>query len=276
MNDVISKAMKDAAENAGKVIMSAFRNSFSRLFKDKTYSYKSLVTEVDLKSQEIIRQTLIQELADSGISKNTIGFIGEENLDTKGEHLFVIDPIDGTVNFSFGIPYFCVSIGYVYKGDVVLGLILNPNDNSFYIGELGKGAYKFSNGKKTALLVKEREIKDSILAWHYNYDLPTLKKQFKICEKLIPQVAATRTNGSIALDLCLFAENRYNIVINGRCFIWDLAAVLLILKEAKGSLTDWEGRSIELFTDNPKFMYKILASSPNAKKMIVKKIALGN
>lgn len=248
--------MQTAARNAGKVINGSFNKAFNQSFKKDSAMLESLVTEIDIDSQNIIKDTIVSELKAKGIAEDKIGFIGEENLNVDGEHIFIIDPIDGTTNFAYGIPYFGVSIGYRYKDKIVAGTIFNPIDNAMYVAEIGKGAFKIIGNEKIPLKMNKYDLKKSILAGHYNSK--SLDNQFNAYQKIVKNIAGIRTMGSIAIDLCLLAENKMQMLINGGSYIWDLAAGKLIIEESGGLITDWQGKELEFDYTNPEKQFQVI------------------
>lgn len=258
--------LETSALKAGELILNNFSKDFQISFKDDSSRYESLVTEVDMKSQQLIKENILTSLKQKGYAPEKIGFIGEESLNTNGEHLFVIDPIDGTTNFSYGIPYFAVSIAYIHNSITQAAYIYNPLNKTSYYARHGKGAYKKVNSKTTKLLVKPCELKDAIIAAHFNSS--ALNQLFNYYEYIVPNAAAIRAMGSLVLDLCYFADNTFHIVVNGGCFIWDIAAAKLIIEEAGGILTDWQANNIVLDYGNPKKRYSIYASHPSNRKLL--------
>lgn len=258
--------MEEAAKKAGLIILDYFNKTYTRSFKYDSSNYESLVTEADYNSQHTIKEYLTEALIKIGISEKEIGFIGEESLNRAGLHKFIIDPLDGTTNFAFGIPYFCISIAYMFNNQTQSGLIYNPIEETVYFAEKGKGAYRKTKSQKDNLSIIFKEPKDSIIAAHYNSQ--ALQQLFNFYEKIVPISAGLRTMGSIALDLCYFTENKFQIVVNGGCYVWDIAAAKLIIEESGGILVDWNGKSINFDFENPKKYYRIFASHPKNKTLL--------
>jgi myo-inositol-1(or 4)-monophosphatase len=255
------KGMAEAARRAGQIIKDSFQGPFSQEFKDQSQNYESLVTEVDTKSQEVIKQALLEGCQLRGIDQNSVGFIGEEDdLHTQGEHTFIVDPTDGTTNFSLGIPFVGVSIAYRHHGETKAGLIYDPLRNVMYSAELGQGAFMEVNGEKKKLEIAEKPLKECLVEAHFNSNVAA--KEVEVYGKLYPErVAGIRSFGSLVLGLGFLAENKVNLVINGRAFIWDIAAAELIIKEAGGVMVDWQGKGIQYDEQNHKEIYNLVAGS---------------
>lgn len=255
MIDILQKA----AKNAGRVILDYFLTEISVFHKT---SHHNLVTKADFASQKIICQTIIKLMQARGYRKSQIGLIGEENLNIKGKYQFIIDPLDGTTNFASGIDYFAISIGLLKDGKSIAGVVYNPISNVFYIAEKNKGAYKIIDKKILKLSYKFKKLQNCILATYFTSDRKLRKKQLKIIEKIFPKFRGLRASGSVVLDLCRSAENTLNIIMDIHCSIWDFAAAKLIVNEAGGKLTDWQGQEIDYDLKNPEKTYQILASHP--------------
>lgn len=137
--------LEKAARGAGGIVLSYFHKE-SHITR-KT-SHQNLVTEADTSSQAFIKKMITEAMIQRGISGNEIGFIGEENLETKGtKHTFIIDPLDGTNNFASGLDYFSISIAHVEDGAVKDGVIYWPSRDILYYAVAGKGAFKIVKGQ---------------------------------------------------------------------------------------------------------------------------------
>lgn len=258
MNDIL-ELIKKAAKEAGQITGEYFNQELEPNFKT---SHQDLVTKADLDSQQKIQQ-IITEGMYSLEYQDEVGFVGEENLNVSSKkHLFVIDPIDGTTNFSSGLGYYCISIGYLYQGEVLLGVVHYPKEDTLFVAEKGKGAQKIVKGKIMELKTTEKALNEVILAAHFNSDLEIRNKMFKIYSDLYPKLRGFRAAGSITLDLCHLTSNIFGLVVNGQCFIWDIAAAFLIIKESGGVLVNWQGKEIELDLGDVGKNYQLIACHP--------------
>jgi myo-inositol-1(or 4)-monophosphatase len=263
-------AMVHALQKAGDVLLTQFTNPHLRQsFKDSTtHNYESLVTQADSESQHVIKKSILDYFKENGINNKEIGFIGEEDSLTEiKKHMFIIDPLDGTTNYSKGIRHFSISIANMENGSIQRGVIYEPFGKILYFAEKGKGAYKLENGKRELLQVMYVKLKDSLVSAHLN--TPTVDTLFQVYQKLYPQTAGLRNEGSLVLDLCALADNQYGVVINGGTSIWDLAAGKIILEESGGVLVDWEGKPIIYDSQNPRHLYQCIACHPDNLQSIL-------
>ena len=155
------------------------------------------------------------------------------------EYKWIIDPIDGTVNFANGIPLCCVSIGVEKAGIMILGAVYNPLMNEMFFAQAGFGASL--NDKKIAVSNKEEVIKSCLVTgFPYTYlDMPNGPLQ--VFEQLIRKGVPVRRLGSAAIDLCWVAAGRFDGFYEHNLQAWDSAAGFLIVQEAGGKITDFNG-----------------------------------
>lgn len=263
----ILKLMVKATENAAVIIRRNYRKSSQ--YQDKL-SHLDIVTETDFASQEVIKQTLTQGMIELGINETEVGFVEEESdVDRVRKHCFIIDPLDGTTNFSSGIPYFCISIGYAVDQKIQVGVVFDPISETFYWGEVDKGSFVKSalNGEKRLKLLN-KPIKSWIVGAHLN-GLDVFRDQLNYYQRIYPQVRALRNTGSLTLDLCLMADNVYDVVFNQGCYIWDLAAASVILNEAGATIYDIRGNDLEFNWRKTKTKLQIIACKPENKQIIL-------
>lgn len=259
--------LQRAARQAGELLMKYFNQGVIATYKT---SHKNIVTQADLASQKLIYQTIVSKMLKKRLEKKDIGFIGEEKLNIEGKHKFIIDPLDGTNNFASGYGNFCVSIAYAINNKIITGVIYNPNTDTLYLAQIGKGAFKLRNHSKTPLRLREIMLKNSLMSVIFNKDENIYNREFIIYKKLYPVVRAFREDGSTALDLCRHADNIFPLHINGNAYIWDVAAANLIVEEAGGRLSDWRGEKIFIDINNPQKRYQFFACHPKLKDEILK------
>lgn len=221
-----------AAVNAGA-------DQLKRFFNEKfTISHKdgvnNLVTEADFASDKAIRSIIKNAFPDHGI-------VSEESREkvTESDYKWIIDPIDGTVNFANGIPICCVSIGLEYKDEMLMGAVYNPNLNEFFFAEKGMGATL--NDEKISVSSKTRLITSCLVTgFPYTY-LENPNGPLEVFSKLIRQGVPVRRLGSAAIDLCWVACGRFDGFYEHELHAWDSAAGFLIVKEAGGKVTNLKG-----------------------------------
>lgn len=194
----------------------------------------NLVTEADHASEKAIIQVIKQAFPHHFI-------LSEETGELKSESTikWIIDPIDGTVNFANGIPICCVSIGIEKDGQMVMGAVFNPFMQEFYLAEKGMGATL--NDKAIQVSDKHRVIKSCLVTgFPYTYaDAPNGPLQ--VFEKLVKKGVPVRRLGSAAIDLCWVAAGRFDGFYEHSLQAWDSAAGFLIVEEAGGKVTDFKG-----------------------------------
>lgn len=226
------------AVEAGAAEMSRFFNG-SFLVSNKE-GINNLVTEADHASEKAIFSVIKEAYPDHFILSEESGAIVMDS-----NYKWIIDPIDGTVNFANGIPLCCVSIGLEYNGELVLGAVYNPFMNELFIGEKGKGATL--NDKKISVSNKA-EIGKSCLATGFPYTyLDNANGPLEVFEKFIRKGIAVRRLGSAAIDLCWVATGRFDAYFEHKLEAWDSAAGCVIVREAGGMVTDYTGKPYSVY-----------------------------
>lgn len=240
------QTLKLALESAGKAVRRRFGKVGYRLKGEA-----NLVTDADLASQK----------AAIGVIKKSFpehDFLGEENArkNTGSPYTWVIDPIDGTTNFAHTFPQCSISIALFYKNQVILGGVLNPITNEMFLAQKGKGATL--NGKKIHVS-NVKKVHEALLVTGFPYNrneiMPELLARFERCLRASHDV---RRLGSAALDLCWVAAGRLDGYWEQNLNPWDVAAGTLILTEAGGKVTDFNGKKWPKMQD---FGHQLLASN---------------
>jgi myo-inositol-1(or 4)-monophosphatase len=195
----------------------------------------NFVTAADRRAEEI----LYEELAKA---RPGYGFLGEEGGRREGadkSHRWIVDPLDGTSNFLHGIPQFAISIGLEREGTIVAGLIYNPANDELFTAERGKGA--FLNDQRLRVAGRQRLV-DAIFACglphHGKGDLSLFRQEFAVVQD---KVAGLRRFGAAALDLAWVAAGRLDGYWERHISPWDMAAGLLMVREAGGYVSDLDG-----------------------------------
>ena len=257
--------MEQAATEAGNILLNYYKKNLTLNYKT---SHKDFYTIADVESQKAVKETITKLLLKKGINESEIGFIGEENLSSGNDkkHLFVIDPLDGTVNFAYGFDFFTVSIAYFYNGILTTGLVYQPTNKNFYFATKGKGAFK----NNQPLKIVYKPLKQCLLSGLISSRPEVYTNLFKTYQKIYPHVAGYRNINSMAIDNCLLSENVFNVVINAHTFIWDISAVKLILEESGGIMVDFKGLPINFDLNSPKLAYNVISCHPRLKKEILK------
>lgn len=224
--------MEKACKKASKLLIRDF-GEIEKLQVSKK-GPGDFVTNSDKRTEKII----INELS---LARADYSFLAEESgLSNKStEFRWIIDPIDGTTNFLHGIPNFAISIGLEKNKEIICGMIFNPITNEMFYAEKGKGAY-LNNSR---IRVSSRKNIDECIVLTGGPVLSYKNKEifFKEYETVTRNVAATRKFGSSALDLAYLASGRCDGVFERNLNYWDIAAGIIIVKEAGGTITDFKG-----------------------------------
>lgn len=228
---MIKNTLLKATEAGAKELVRFFNGDFKITNKE---GINNPVTEADHASEKAIFEVIKNDFPDHFILSEEAG---EIKMDS--EYKWIIDPIDGTINFANGIPICCVSIGVEHKGKVIMGAVYNPLMNEFYVAEKGLGATL--NNKKIAVSNKT-EVVNSCLVTGFPYTyLDTPNGPLQVFEKLIRKGVPVRRLGSAAIDLCWVAAGRFDGFYEHKLQAWDSAAGFLMVEEAGGKVTDYEG-----------------------------------
>ncbi len=226
-----------AAAEAGKIIQFYFNGTFAVNNKG---TVNNLVTEVDQMSEDKIIAVIREHFPDHSIISEEVGELKKDS-----DYEWIIDPIDGTVNFAHGIPICCVSIALTYKGDLQLGAVFNPMMNELFFAEKGKGATL--NGIPIGVS-KKTDFKKACLVTGFPYKWPeTHEHPIKVFERFVMEGLPIRRLGSAAIDLCWVACGRFDGFWEYNLSSWDVAAGYLIVLEAGGKVTNFQGSPYDVF-----------------------------
>lgn len=194
----------------------------------------NLVTEADHASEKAIFEVIRQDYPDHFILSEESGEIIQDST-----FKWIIDPIDGTVNFANGIPICCVSIAIEEAGQIILGAVYNPFINELYFAQHGFGA---TLNDKMIQVSKKTDVFSSCLVTGFPYTyLDSPNGPLQVFEKLIRKGVPVRRLGSAAIDLCWVAAGRFDGFYEHKLQAWDSAAGFLIVEEAGGKVTDFSG-----------------------------------
>jgi len=200
------------------------------------------VSSADLKAEKTLRQELKK-------ARPAYGFLLEEGGEIAGEdksHRWIIDPIDGTTNFLHGIPNFCISIALERDGELVAGVVYQPLGDEMYHAEKGAGA--FLNERRLRVSAR-RKLEDALFATGIPFHGRAGHESFlRELGAVMPTVAGIRRFGSAALDLAYVAAGRCDGYWESGILPWDIAAGVVLVREAGGYVTDYQGGSRYLET----------------------------
>jgi len=242
----------EAAREAGKILLAHF-------YSTKTIKHKgkgNLVTDAD-----ILSETAVLELLKNEYPRHNV--LSEETYSTATVegYTWIVDPLDGTNNYVYGIPFFCVTIALVKDDDILLGVTYDPIKDELFSVEKGQGAYL--NG--SAIQVSgESSLQSSLVGLDLGYHDERGKELIDITAKLWGQVHCLRIMGSAALGLAYVSCGRVSLYFHRWLYPWDIAAGLLLVREAGGKATDWHDnmagfQTTQIIASNRKLHHEFVA-----------------
>lgn len=195
------------------------------------------VSQADRKAEKVIREELLK-------SRPTYGFLGEESEEIKGSdgaHRWIVDPLDGTTNFLHGIPFFAISIALERNGEIVGGVIFNPATDELFTAERGGGA--FLNDRRLRVAAR-KNLPDAVVTTGTPHIGRSNHGTYLVeLRHVMGEVSGVRSMGSAALALAYVAAGRFDGYWERGLNPWDIAAGIILVREAGGWVTDMEGGS---------------------------------
>lgn len=220
-----------AAKDAGNLIL---QNSHG----ERQINYKegraNIVTDVDVLVEKSIIALLQSEYLDHNI-------LSEESkaVENNSEYTWVIDPLDGTNNYVHGIPMYSVSVALTDREDILLGVIYDPWMQELFLAEKEAGAWL--NGQPLAVS-EQVSIEGSFIGSDMGYDAAAGVRILDTVRNSWPQMWGIRIMGSAVLGLAYVACGRLDLYVHAYLYPWDIASGILLVREAGGEVTDWEGK----------------------------------
>jgi len=234
---------EDAARSAGKVLLEMLGTTGVRHKKNP----RDLVTEADIAAQKTIEKLVIGAFPDHR-------FLGEEggfaplNSDSS-EYCWIVDPLDGTINFVHGVPCFGPSIALTRGTDVLCGVFYNPMTEEFFSAAKGQGA--FLNGKRMQTSTG-KTLGESLVAVSFPSVVEENSPDLLAFLKTVPSCRSFRRTGSTALNIAYVAAGRFDASWAFACHPWDIAAGIILINESGGIITKPDGSPIN-FSDPAPF-----------------------
>lgn len=197
-----------------------------------------LVTEVDRLSEAAIRAEIASAFPDHVV-------LGEEQGQGAGDARFrwIVDPLDGTVNYAHDVPFYCVSVALEADGEIVVGVVLDTTRDERFAATLAGGATR--NGAPIEVS-RTAHVGEAMLATGFAYGGDAVRRNLEVFARVVPAARAVRRPGAAALDLCYVACGRFDGFWEYGLNAWDVAAGLLITREAGGTVTGGGGASYRL------------------------------
>jgi len=240
------------SRGAGKIL----RQGINRRLRIDYKGRINPVTEYDLKSERYITSEISKRFPDHDI-------LTEEGSDVEKQSPFrwVIDPLDGTVNYAHGFPIYCVSIALEYDGDIVAGVVYDPERDELFSAGTGMGAHL---NKQRIRVSDEKVLQRALLATGFAYNIGTAKRtNLGLFARMAKKAQGVRRPGSAAIDLCWLACGRLDGFWEFYLHPWDTAAAKLIVEEAGGAVSRINGKRYSIFAPD------ILATNDHLHKAMM-------
>jgi len=227
---------REAARAGGRVLRRLFGTHLDVIKKGRI----DLVTQADLESEAAIRDRLQGAFPEHGFLLEEGGGIRPD-----AEWLWVVDPLDGTTNFAHGYPVCCVSVGLLHQGVPELGVVYDPLREELFWARRGGGAWL--DGRPLAVSGRA-SLSEALLVTGFPYDIQTHPGDVvEVLGRFLLRAQAVRRDGSAALDLCYVAAGRCDGFWERRLKPWDTAAGAIIMTEAGGRVTRYDGSPYSVF-----------------------------
>src|SRR6266571_6312628 len=236
----------DTAEQAARAAGKLLRDNFRQRQRVNAVTAHDVKLEIDVQTQELITDLLLKEFPGHAL-------FGEEGVagDQNTEHQWVIDPLDGTVNYFYGIPHFCVSIALRLRSEVMVAVIYDPIRDEMWTGQ--KGERPKLNGRH--FRVSDRaDLAEAVISVGLSKTGVTIEAGLPLLQRMIRRVRKCRLLGSAALDMAYVACGRLDAYIEQGISLWDIAAGWLLIETAGGTV-DLRPR------EDMKDKYRIVASN---------------
>ena len=223
----------EAVRLGATVLKSSFGRATSISYKGKL----DLVTDVDRRAEELIVSFLQRESPRCGILAEE-----QDEILGHGTERWVLDPLDGTTNFAHGYPFFCVSLALEQAGDTMWGAVLDPLRDELFSAQCGQGA---SCNNAPIGVSTTSQLNQAMLCTGFPYDIhDSAVDNLDHFTRLIKKARAIRRDGAAALDLCYVAMGRFDGFWEMKLKPWDMAAGNLIVSEAGGRVSDFDGNKL--------------------------------
>ena len=247
-----------AALKAGRIL-----NKNRGRVKKVNYKGKiNIVTEIDLLSEKTIVKSIKKSFPHHSILTEE-----SEEQKTDSTYRWIIDPLDGTTNYAHDFPSYCISIALEKEGRIILGVVYNPLLDELFTAEIGKGAFL---NKRSIQVSSTKQLSRSFLATGFPYDIRESKiTNLDHFANFATRSLAIRRAGSAALDLCYLAVGRFDGFWELKLSPWDTAAASLVVKEAGGKVTDFEGKRYSIYSKH------ILATNGKIHRQMIRVLKRG-
>jgi myo-inositol-1(or 4)-monophosphatase len=218
----------DAAVEAARAAGELLRHQFQHPLRVNSSEAHDIKLEIDVRAQELITESLLKKFPEHAL-------YGEEGIvgDQKSDHQWVVDPLDGTVNYFYGIPHFCVSIALRFKGEIIVGVIYDPMREEIWTTQ--KGGQATLNGKP--FRVSERaDLAEAVISVGLSKTGATIEAGLPLLQEMVHRARKCRLMGSAALDMAYVACGRFDAYIEQGISLWDIAAGWILIENAGGTV----------------------------------------
>ena len=218
----------DAAMGAARAAGDLLRDNFKRPQRVNSSEAHDIKLEIDVQTQDRITSLLLKTFPDHAL-------YGEEGIvgDQKSEHQWVVDPLDGTVNYFYGIPHFCVSIALRFKGEIIVGVIYDPMRDELWSAQ--KAEKPQLNGKEFRVSARA-DLAEAVISVGLSKTGETIAAGLPLLQQMIHRARKCRLLGSAALDMAYVACGRFDAYIEQGISLWDIAAGWILVETAGGTV----------------------------------------
>jgi myo-inositol-1(or 4)-monophosphatase len=255
MNSDLNIALKAARK--GVETIQSYR---SKSLNTREKGYHDLVTDADLETEKNILAVITEHFPDDDILAEET----EAHRNLTDQRTWIIDPIDGTTNFAHDFPVYCVSVAMWEKKEPRVGVVIEVNRNEEFTAVAGEGAWL--NGEKISVS-DVSNTRNAFVGTGFPYnDLSLVEAYLELLKHLMEELQGIRRPGAATFDLCCVACGRFDAFFEYSLQAWDVAAASLIVKEAGGTVTDWNGGEEWLFGQ------RIVAGNPHIHRKLLDRI----
>jgi myo-inositol-1(or 4)-monophosphatase len=219
---------RDAAEKAARAAGELLRQNFHRPLRVNAAEAHDIKLQIDVEAQDLITKSLLDQFPQHAL-------YGEEGIvgDQSSEHQWVVDPLDGTVNYFYRIPHFCVSIALRFKGEIVVGVIYDPMRDEMW--SVQKGETPTLN--REPVRVSDRaDLAEAVISVGLSKTGVTIASGLPLLQEMVHRARKCRLMGSAALDMAYVACGRFDAYIEQGISLWDVAAGWILVETAGGSV----------------------------------------
>ncbi len=236
----------DAATDAARAAGELLRQNFHQPLRVNSSEAHDIKLEIDVQTQELITKLLLGKFPEHAL-------YGEEGIvgDQSAEHQWVVDPLDGTVNYFYGIPHFCTSIALRYRSEVIVGVIYDPIRDEMWAVQ--KGDAPKLNGE-TFRVSERAALAEAVISVGLSKTSATIDAGLPLLQDMVHRARKCRLMGSAALDMAYVACGRFDAYIEQGISLWDVAAGWILIETA-GGLVDMRPRT------DVKDKYSVVASN---------------